>query len=714
MIGKIVDIKRYADNLDKYITNFNLEDYVNDNSIAKFKKLPKNQIGKGGIGSVYTIKMGLNEYVLKISEICRDTKSNLLEDLCNMAKTGNIMYRIPNTINNKMTLLAPNYITEFIVGVFVKTLKTYTPSYMDIVDFNYDKKTQTSYIIMEKLDKIKDFFEEDNLSDLYLMLFEIAQALYVGQKIGKYNHYDLHTGNIMRRKRNYKKTNTIYNLGNGKFLSTKALYDYVIIDYGHSRFETKNNIITPKLNFKINNKEILDYYNYNPHYDFTSFLISILQNTKSIEIKNRILYIIAEVFNLEDISYSEILCFVNMYLISVKWRPDVANLSTMWYPDLTINKNDIEYNVPKFRQSSLGEILILLSELLVESDPDNFELIDNLNISNTFEIYNDIPNDFIIDIHYDKYNIDLNESNKLIIGSDEIFSIDLITDINSEYYDYYSLDVPYSFTSPKISPETQYLHIATINTSAGKHYGYKFRFDCCRLDMRHHFQDNNIKSGIAINAGFFNIKGDFGPIGQFKNSKLLSTNQIPILYSKTYGIICIDNYGNLVIDTVNNKGYYNNVITCGPLLVYDGTIILDDTIYDEVVDNTYIYRCRTAKTNENNTNKVFSDGIPNCSTISPGELSHSSNPNPRSALAIKENIVYFILVEGRGERGYGMTHSQLAQICYNLGAEYAIGLDGGRSSQMVWKYENEEVVNLSNPIYKYSHPVGTVISYVKE
>jgi exopolysaccharide biosynthesis protein len=60
-----------------------------------------------------------------------------------------------------------------------------------------------------------------------------------------------------------------------------------------------------------------------------------------------------------------------------------------------------------------------------------------------------------------------------------------------------------------------------------------------------------------------------------------------------------------------------------------------------------------------------------------------------------------------------MDLSQLAQLCVHLGAASAINLDGGRSSQLMWKKPGEEVIYQPNPSTAQAYPIGTIISYTK-
>ena len=61
--------------------------------------------------------------------------------------------------------------------------------------------------------------------------------------------------------------------------------------------------------------------------------------------------------------------------------------------------------------------------------------------------------------------------------------------------------------------------------------------------------------------------------------------------------------------------------------------------------------------------------------------------NPRTAIGYFEPGHYcFITVDGR-RAGYsvGMTLDELAELCEELGCEFAFNLDGGKSSVMVWR-----------------------------
>ena len=123
-----------------------------------------------------------------------------------------------------------------------------------------------------------------------------------------------------------------------------------------------------------------------------------------------------------------------------------------------------------------------------------------------------------------------------------------------------------------------------------------------------------------------------------------------------------------------------------------------------------ILQCRSAKNSDKDKDsKYFADGLPSCSRIDPGELSHASNVNPRTAIGIRGNQVIFVYVEGRSQRGAGMDLVMLARYMAEvIKADVAINLDGGRSSQMMWKTVGSDHITQMNPKHNYIYPVGAL------
>ncbi len=226
------------------------------------------QIGEeSGIGAVYT----LDDKVVKISHYCRPKAGELLSRMCKMAKEGDYIFRIPDTFSHKQILLAPNYFVEPLIGrVVYSATKDFTPSFMRVDNFYWDPPS--SYTITEKLDLLPDFIRTE--WDYLYYLFQIVWALKTAQQTNRFVHYDLHVKNMMARPTDSRITRiTSYPLPNGKWLYTAKPFDAVIIDYGHSRGETQNFVLSPRLIFKIGaRREQIDYYHFNPFYDVFTLL----------------------------------------------------------------------------------------------------------------------------------------------------------------------------------------------------------------------------------------------------------------------------------------------------------------------------------------------------------------------------------------------------------------------------------------------------------
>ncbi len=76
------------------------------------------------------------------------------------------------------------------------------------------------------------------------------------------------------------------------------------------------------------------------------------------------------------------------------------------------------------------------------------------------------------------------------------------------------------------------------------------------------------------------------------------------------------------------------------------------------------------------------------------EISHElMGPNPRAAIGYYEPGHYcFVIVDGRGESGSGITLTNLSRLMEDLGCKAAYNLDGGASAQMYW---DGEIINRS-------------------
>ena len=83
---------------------------------------------------------------------------------------------------------------------------------------------------------------------------------------------------------------------------------------------------------------------------------------------------------------------------------------------------------------------------------------------------------------------------------------------------------------------------------------------------------------------------------------------------------------------------------------------------------------------------------------------NDSKLQPRTAIGINKNgrWMYIVVVDGRQPfYSEGATYQELAQLLLNIGAHYAMALDGGGSSVLVMAGEDGKPVLLSSPIDLY-------------
>lgn len=716
---------------DEFLKSFSINDFNDENIIKEFEKVTVdgNRIAGGGVGAIYNIPDNEN-LVLKVSNICPrgEMPKGLLGKLCQMALNGDLIFRIPNTETGKDVIYAPNYILEAIIGIIIlEHLKFNTPSFTRIYGFQYNinNPKKPVYMLQEKLQPLEDFITND--TRFLNCVVQLIQALYVAQEKSRYVHYDLHLGNIMARPL-LENTLRIYELGNGNYFYTLINFDTVIIDYGHNRMETYDSVMSPQMVFipPNNNREILDYYEFNPYYDIFCFLSNSLNYYRNRNEKiTKIIYQLFRMFlnpvpavSKTDDTNKFIDNCINYMKGGRPWRPLPENLSMSW--------RDNETKMEFVRASRANVMLDRITDFIPSfngnpSDPnDIFKHLTNHGVLITNQITklkNIKTNVYFLpketeclNTTYYNYKVVDNTPDKI---DDNVVRVGLFEPHGTQ-----STTIPsnirktyknYNYTRPPLmDASTQYIHYSFINVEEGRKKGYEFRFDCCKLDMRNYFQNTNIKSGIAVNSSFFKIlpnEKSFLPIGVFRTTNFSSRIRPPKEYARYYGIVGIDLNGNLDVDTVNNEKRYEQVLTVGPLLVRNGAVVMTD----EFIRRNPIFQCHTDK-------KFLSEhkDVKNCSTIMPGELSHGSNPNPRSAIGVdKIGNVIIVHVEGRGQRGAGMDFVQLAQLMTALGAYNAVNLDGGRSSQITWRKPGENIINIDSHHTTGAYPVGNIISYVK-
>tara|TARA_Y100000389_G_scaffold49463_4_gene45179 strand:+ start:349 stop:2727 length:2379 start_codon:yes stop_codon:yes gene_type:complete len=774
-----------AENTDEFLAKFSLTQFENRDVISIFRSLISRgppiaeRIGDpSAVGRVYKLGNGplvpdpLHDKVLKNSPMCPggNMPPGLLGQLCDMARQGDLIFRFPNTETGKMIVLAPNYILEGLCGIILSRLQQeYTPAFMRLYAFQYDNgPTKSVFTLTESLMPLNQIIgRHAPLRDFAFVAFQIAQGLATAQMASRFTHYDLHEGNVMARPCN--QTN-IYELGNGHYLYSRRPADAVIIDYGHIRMETQESVLQPNMMFRMGDREVLDWYDFNPYYDLFSFLFT--QERKvgrftnwtpaagSVEETDQ-KFLFQSLWGAFFNTPTNDRRFITNLLDHIRgragmhWRPIPERLAMEWTDPVT--------NLTFSRASTPEQFMVKVADIIKgflpafggsPTNPNDVNAYLNANefyistqltnldtVGSPTTIYK-LPRDIMRQKFYN-YKID-NEPDEVLHGIEGN-----IVNISTERWQAAVPVVagtvraqvprcapgatwePWNHTGLANNPANQVITVAEIDVERGLREGYEFRLDCCRLDLRAYFQDvDAINSGIGINAAFFSIirpGASYLPIGEFRNDAFSSNLPIPPDYLDWYGVVAVQDNGKLIIVSPAQAGAYRQILTVGPVLVgFDHTANGGVGAVRNMVGNNIPYgragwprRIELANPRFQCTPRGGAGGFNNCDAIQPGEFSHASNPNPRSALGLKEDgTTVLVTVQGRGADAAGMDLEQLAQFMIAIGCHWAINLDGGRSSRMAWRQPGETMVRVAAAAQQgmgsaEAYPVGNIIAFVK-
>lgn len=220
----------------------------------------------------------------------------------------------------------------------------------------------------------------------------------------------------------------------------------------------------------------------------------------------------------------------------------------------------------------------------------------------------------------------------------------------------------------------------------------------------------NIKPGCNCNPA-----GPCAPptcnrtVGYYKDKTMKTPGldeEVPEIYKDFFGVIgfSLDSKGNLRVPSITKAPttVQDIVLSGGPILVSP-----DGNFTDQIArsaDPNLVIR-RLSRTGQNR--DVFGPCISDTDTIG-GYLNHALSPNPRLVIGITANgDLIFVSVEGRLNRGYGVDFIQLENIMKSLGCASAINLDGGKTSDIMYKPENSipSVLVNTNPVHKLDNVV---------
>lgn len=690
---------------EEFLDSLNIKNFVNPRILDIIRRyLPKHRTASGSFGSVYSKPE--DDFIVKVIPICQpDTefRNSVTARLCNIAKGGSLIFKVPYTISGKEMIIAPNYVTEYIINVLLyEDLRFSTPCIPRVDGYQYSPGDTTAYVVMEKLEPLVDFV--DTQSGYLYFISQILLTLDMAQRTGKFVHRDLHTTNIMARPRRQKIVP--WSVGEDLVLFTRMSYDAVMIDFGLSRYETRKHVLSPSLVFSMKSEiDMIDYYQFTPYYDVLSF-VSGLVNDKHVfkfkpssELLKFLVDSVTEGKGLEE--------FVTQG--GVYWRPNPTVIGILG----TKKTDDPMKVIETGKVNSPMKVASDIASFILKSIQGNFEESLFKNGLAVAERRPRIPKFIRGDQVYrntiPRTREDTTFYNYVIRENDRFNNVIVKTMRDGKFRkDIRPFNMVVSVPASISGLGDQVIHVAAIDQNVNN--GYTFGLDCCKVDTKMYFQSHDILGGVVINASFFRYKTDYLPIGHYKFGTYKSYVPIPVDYAnKLYALIGIDYDGKIHIDNVTQESAnkYYEYFTCGPILVWDGKLLItENTLLDPRLS------CRKPKTIAETKKNKFDDGVLNCNLSEDGDLRDLSNPRPRSALCINsKGIVILVYVEGRDKKGVGMDASQLAEYCLSIGAKNAVALGDGIGAGMVWKNPDEDVVCLPNRERTYSFPVGTILSY---
>lgn len=208
--------------------------------------------------------------------------------------------------------------------------------------------------------------------------------------------------------------------------------------------------------------------------------------------------------------------------------------------------------------------------------------------------------------------------------------------------------------------------------------GMKLAYDQTSLTQTSDFAEKH-HAIAAINGSFFNRETGSSVVYLKEDDELVARGASGRdVYTENGGIGWNSDFQPLILERPENGWEDVNIstlMTSGPLLIFE------------------------------NTRREFRDDAFN------------QNRHPRTAVGITdENHLLLVAIDGRSFQSYGMTIPELAQFLFELGASYALNLDGGGSSAM-WIHDGVGVVNYPSDNFEFDHdgerPVSNALLIIK-
>lgn len=687
------------DRIVNNIQNIQIKDFFLTPDVIKVIRDINNiyHIGAGALGSVYPV---LNSnLVVKENSPCQGSPSMMKQRFCQDMNVANQIIRIPH--DHQLLLIMPNYLTEGVVGGILNNLSPYTPHFIRTDGVYLSPINRTSYIFMEQgyIDWTKQITSRE---DAYLFLFQVAHALCIGQQAYRLTHYDLHLGNLVYLEPTSPEYQYHY-IYNGSINTVYVRNKFIakLIDFGFARLESINTIIN-YMREQLASDTTFGVFN--PYYDFMSLIGSIIEHRTSTPLAiqlfrflgfegiNELLNLIFGISPIEvnqplD-SYAYTKFITDMYY--KRWRPKVFDIR----PAEDKSFSDI-FTITHWLA------LRLLSSPIMSNQPRSNQFLSTSILSVGLTL---LPR--VIDI-----------LQRTVIDDGIIYENARTTFPTRTYNRTGNVSKP---------RKDSLMHLIFIDSRKVIPNGYSFKTICCKMDPIVYMEN---KFGVAINGTFFDINNTYEAIGDYRqliNNTYYETN-LPVdqAYLDLYGYVTIEGGIIRIEDGKSVNTLSSNIFMAGPLLIWDGEPLLNDSKMEQTLEYediiVKILQCREPSAIEREREDTFlpvnSDYVFNCKQIEPGQLSHGGNANPRTMLILRENIdgrgdVVLVVIEGRTDRSDGADFMDMISVAQRFNAQFAISLDGGRSSNMAWR--SVSLPNAVNTIYRTrSYPVGNILALTK-
>ncbi|WP_164111264.1 MULTISPECIES: phosphodiester glycosidase family protein [Sphingobacterium] len=174
---------------------------------------------------------------------------------------------------------------------------------------------------------------------------------------------------------------------------------------------------------------------------------------------------------------------------------------------------------------------------------------------------------------------------------------------------------------------------------------------------------------LALNGGFFDMKNggavDFTKV----NHQIINTTVAKSARANAY--LAFDAKKLIITDDSTQTNDFPNVLLAGPLLLKDG------------------------------------------SSYPLSKNPFNDNRHPRTAIALKENTLILLTVDGRNAKSQGLTLGELEKILRWYGCQSAMNLDGGGSTTMYIKGQPDHgIVNYPSDNKLFDHKGERAVSNI--